>query len=126
MGFASSSPAGLRLETRFKIDKKKMNFIFLAAKKILLTKKRKRACPRENRNLVFSGRFAATLGRCRLVTAAANCSVFFPSPEFDRVGRRRNFSRLQSARLSARGDQRMQARHTTITTRQANCIAKFQ
>jgi hypothetical protein len=81
MGFAPSSPAGLRLETRFKIDKKKMNFIFLAAKKILLTKKRKRACPRENRNLVFSGRFAATLGRCRLVTAAANCSVFFPSPE---------------------------------------------
>jgi hypothetical protein len=29
----------LRLETRFKIDKKKMNFIFLAAKKIFLTQK---------------------------------------------------------------------------------------
>jgi len=29
-----SSPAGLRLEIRSKIDKKKMNFIFCAAKKI--------------------------------------------------------------------------------------------
>ncbi|PYK27462.1 MAG: hypothetical protein DME52_03810 [Verrucomicrobia bacterium] len=27
------SPAGLRLETRFEIDKKKMNLIFLAVKK---------------------------------------------------------------------------------------------
>jgi len=33
MRIAPSSPAGLRLETRLKIDKKKMNFIFLAAKK---------------------------------------------------------------------------------------------
>jgi hypothetical protein len=36
---APSSPAGLRLETRFKIDKKKMNFIFLRREKIFLTKK---------------------------------------------------------------------------------------
>jgi hypothetical protein len=28
MRFVSSSPAGFRLETTFKIDKKKMNFIF--------------------------------------------------------------------------------------------------
>jgi len=34
MRFAPSSPAGLRLEIRFKIDKKKMNFIFQAPKKI--------------------------------------------------------------------------------------------
>jgi hypothetical protein len=81
MGFAPSSPAGLRLETRFKIDKKKMNFIFLAVKKIFLTRKRKRACPRENRNFVFSSRLASTPSHCRLVTAAANCPAFFPSPE---------------------------------------------
>ncbi|HJW39202.1 MAG TPA: hypothetical protein VJ420_11365 [Candidatus Udaeobacter sp.] len=38
MRLPSSSPAGLRLETRFKIDKKKMNFIFLRREKIFLTK----------------------------------------------------------------------------------------
>jgi len=43
---------GLRLETCFKIDKKKMNFIFLGREKIFLTKKRKRACPRENKKLI--------------------------------------------------------------------------
>jgi hypothetical protein len=33
MRFVSASPAGLRLEIAFKIDKKKMNFIFIANKK---------------------------------------------------------------------------------------------
>jgi len=34
-----SSPAGLRLEIGFEIDKKKMNFIFHRGKKNFLTKK---------------------------------------------------------------------------------------
>ena len=54
MRFAPSSPAGLRLEIRFKIDKKKMNFIFWLREKISLTKKRKRACPRKNKKLIAS------------------------------------------------------------------------
>jgi hypothetical protein len=33
MRFVSASPAGLRLEIAFKIDKKKMNLIFIANKK---------------------------------------------------------------------------------------------
>ena len=37
----SASPAGLRLEIAFKIDKKKMNFIFRCEQKIFLTRKRK-------------------------------------------------------------------------------------
>ena len=49
MRFVPVPPVGLRLETRFKIDKKKMNFIFVGREKIFLTKKRKRACPRENK-----------------------------------------------------------------------------
>jgi len=44
-----SSPAGLRLETGLKIDKKKMNFIFNRREKIFLTRKPKRACPRKKR-----------------------------------------------------------------------------
>jgi len=42
----------LRLETRFEIDKKKMNFIFLIVKKISLTKKRKRASRRDNEKVI--------------------------------------------------------------------------
>jgi len=49
-----SSPAGLRLEITFKIDKKKMNFIFIAAKNFFLTKKPERACPRKIKMILFS------------------------------------------------------------------------
>ena len=45
-----SSPAGLRLEIRFEIDKKKMNFIFSRDEKFLLTRKMKRACASEKEN----------------------------------------------------------------------------
>lgn len=47
--FVSASPAGLRLEITFKIDKKKMNFIFNLGGKIFLTRKRKRACPMQTK-----------------------------------------------------------------------------
>jgi hypothetical protein len=72
MRFFPSSPVGLRLEIRFKIDKKKMNFIFWPREKIFLTKKRKRACPRENKKIDCSNRFIATRMRSQFVTAAAN------------------------------------------------------
>src|SRR6266576_5782611 len=48
-----SSPAGLRLEITFKIDKKKMNFIFIAAKNFFLTKKPERACPRKIKMIII-------------------------------------------------------------------------
>ena len=63
---------GLRLETRFKIDKKKMNFIFFGREKIFLTKKSKRACARENKKIDCSNRFIAARVRSQFVTAAAN------------------------------------------------------
>jgi len=40
MRFVPSSPAGLRVEIRFKIDKKKIEFYFSLIKKNFLTKKR--------------------------------------------------------------------------------------
>jgi hypothetical protein len=43
------SPAGLRLEIRCEIDKKKINFIFNCSEKIFLTKKTERACPHERK-----------------------------------------------------------------------------
>jgi hypothetical protein len=58
----SSSPAGLRLEIAFEIDKKKnekKEFYFSARTKIFLTRKEKRTCPRENKKflrLVFARR----------------------------------------------------------------------
>jgi hypothetical protein len=58
----SSSPAGLRLEIRFKIDKKKMNFIFHRREKIFLTKKPKRTSPREHERTIVQADFAATPG----------------------------------------------------------------
>jgi hypothetical protein len=60
-----SSPAGLRLETGLKIDKKKMNFIFHRREKIFLTRKPKRACPRKKRKWslwqISPRRFAAPI-----------------------------------------------------------------
>jgi hypothetical protein len=51
----SSSPAGLRLEIAFEIDKKKnekKEFYFSSRTKIFLTRKEKRTCPRENRKFL--------------------------------------------------------------------------
>jgi hypothetical protein len=62
---------GLRLETRFKIDKKKMNFIFWGREKIFLTKKETRVSEGEQK-IDCSGRFIATRVRSQFVTAAAN------------------------------------------------------
>ncbi|PYK54125.1 MAG: hypothetical protein DME48_09170, partial [Verrucomicrobia bacterium] len=48
----SSSPAGLRLEIAFKIDKKKMKkkeFYFLSRTKNVLTEKQKDTFPRKNK-----------------------------------------------------------------------------
>jgi hypothetical protein len=62
MRFVSASPAGLRLEIAFKIDKKKnekKEFYFSSRTKIFLTRKKKRMCPRENKKflrLVFARR----------------------------------------------------------------------
>ena len=73
MRFVPVPPVGLRLETRFKIDKKKMNFIFVGREKIFLTKKRKRACPRENKKIDYSSRiYRDARVRSQFVTAAAN------------------------------------------------------
>jgi hypothetical protein len=57
----------LRLEIRFKIDKKKMNFIFHRREKIFLTKKPKRAFPREHERTIVRADFAATPGLYRSV-----------------------------------------------------------
>jgi hypothetical protein len=49
------SPAGLRLEIAFKIDKKKnekKEFYFSSRTKISLTRKKKRTCPRENKKFL--------------------------------------------------------------------------
>src|SRR6266550_9232163 len=52
MRFAAASPAGLRLEIRCEIDKKKINFIFNCGEKIFLTKKTERAGPHEKKQTV--------------------------------------------------------------------------
>jgi hypothetical protein len=54
--FVPASPAGLRLETAFKIDKKKnekKEFYFLSRTKMFLTRKEKRTCPRKNKQEVL-------------------------------------------------------------------------
>jgi hypothetical protein len=79
-----SSPAGLRLETRLKIDKKKNEFYFLGREKIFLTKKRKRACPRKNK-ILFS---PADLPRRFAIVdwlQRRRADAFFPSPELTRL-----------------------------------------
>jgi hypothetical protein len=58
-----SSPAGLRLEITFKSDKKKMNFIFIAAKNFFLTKKPERACPRKIKMIIILRGFGTPRGR---------------------------------------------------------------
>jgi hypothetical protein len=55
MRCVSASPAGLRLEIAFKIDKKKnekKEFYFSSRTKIFLTTKEKRTCSRENKEFV--------------------------------------------------------------------------
>jgi hypothetical protein len=54
----------LRLETAFKIDKKKIekqNFIFHREQKIFLTRKEKHTCPRENKKKNSAADFAVDL-----------------------------------------------------------------
>jgi hypothetical protein len=54
------SPAGLRLEIRREIDKKKMNFIFNREEKFFLTQELNRACRSEKRETACLGKFCAS------------------------------------------------------------------
>jgi len=69
MRFVPSSPAGLRVEIRFKIDKKKIEFYFSLIKKNFLTKKRNARVRGKTENIA-AVEFTATGWRPNRVPAA--------------------------------------------------------
>ena len=89
----SSSPAGLRLETAFKIDKKKnekKEFYFSSRTKMFLTRKEKHACRRENkkefcRGFVRDRRQSLQRGDRSIHIAMG------PTPDLTELARARNF-----------------------------------
>ena len=87
MRSGSASPAGLRLEIPFKIDKKKnekKDFYFSSRSKIFLTRKEKRACPRKTKKF-----------RRRIVRDSRDQSIHIvmgATPDLTELTRARNFS----------------------------------
>jgi len=74
MRFVPVLASGLETRNQLENRQEKNEFIFHRQEKIFLTKKTKRACPRENEKTIVRADCAATPGRHRSVIAAANCS----------------------------------------------------
>jgi hypothetical protein len=91
----------LRLEIRFKIDKKKMNFIFHRREKIFLTKKLKRACAREEAKMIIQKFLWCSVSGTRAGIAVVNYVADGISErhfELTKTVGRRNFLALRMQR----------------------------
>src|SRR5581483_1950455 len=116
----SASPAGLRLEIAFKIDKKKMkkkNFIFHHKQKFVLTGKQKPTCPSENKKKDPVADLSPTEDQpCG--KAINRFASLRRHSRFDRIGTCTQFFRLQTATGVAI---KMRATHTNMKNGQAIC-----
>jgi hypothetical protein len=111
----------LRLETAFKTDKKKMNFIFSSRIKIFLTGKTKRACPRETKKSLLAISPLTYLSR----EAVAAMKLSFDSHRYSvtrdltELTRARNFP---ASRVALGCRSKMRATHTKMKNWQKNCV----